>query len=146
MNGPKEIPINQLRTDEAAHDLISSRPEYVQYIAALARGQNGESELEKIRALPLEERYTWRVASALRWAFADFESMNIDVDLNTLSKEDLNRLQELGHMPVRAMQFCGYLKSLIGYEAMERAMADAVKAAKDAQTWRASRGPCSVGG
>ncbi|MBI4446305.1 MAG: hypothetical protein HY645_10395 [Acidobacteria bacterium] len=132
MNEPEQIPINQIRTDDIARDLISSRPEYGQYLAALAGGQNGENELEKIRALPLENRYTWRVASALRWAFVDFESMNIVVDLNTLSSEDLKRLQELVHIPVRAMQFCSYLKSLIGYEAMERMMADAVKVAKDA--------------
>lgn len=132
MNEPEQVPINKLRTDDVARDLISSRPEYVQYLAALARGENGESELEKVRVLPLENRYTWRVASALRWAFADFDSMNIGIDLNTLSIDDLKRLQELVHMPVRAMQFCIYLKSLIGYEAMERVMTDAVKTAKDA--------------
>ena len=132
MKEPEMMPINRIRTDDIAHDLISSRPEYVQYIIALAQGQTGQSELEKIRALPLEKRYTWRVASALRWAFADFESMNISVDLNTLSKEDLTKLVELAHIPVRAIQFCGYLKSLIGYEEMEKLMADAIRAAKDA--------------
>ena len=132
MKEPEMMPINRIRTDDIAHDLISSRLEYVQYITALTQGQTGESELEKIRALPLEKRYTWRVASALRWAFADFESMNISVDLNTLSKEDLKKLVELVHIPVRAIQFCGYLKSLIGYEEMEKLMADAIRAAKDA--------------
>ena len=132
MKEPEMMPINRIRTDDIAHDLISSRLEYVQYITALTQGQTGESELEKIRALPLEKRYTWRVASALRWAFADFESMNISVDLNTLSKEDLTKLVELVHIPVRAIQFCGYLKSLIGYEEMEKLMADAIRAAKDA--------------
>ncbi len=132
MKEPEMMPINRIRTDDIAHDLISSRLEYVQYITALTQGQTGESELEKIRALPLEKRYTWRVASALRWAFADFESMNISVDLNTLSKEDLTKLVELAHIPVRAIQFCGYLKSLIGYEEMEKLMADAIRAAKDA--------------
>ena len=132
MKEPEMMPINRIRTDDIAHDLISSRPEYVQYITALTQGQTGQSELEKIRALPLEKRYTWRVASALRWAFADFESMNISVDLNTLSKEDLTKLVELVHIPVRAIQFCGYLKSLIGYEEMEKLMADAIRAAKDA--------------
>ncbi len=132
MKEPEMMPINRIRTDDIAHDLISSRLEYVQCITALTQGQPGESELEKIRALPLEKRYTWRVASALRWAFADFESMNISVDLNTLSKEDLKKLVELAHIRVRAIQFCGYLKSLIGYEEMEKLMADAIRAAKDA--------------
>jgi len=30
-------------------------------------------ELEAIRQLPLEERHAWRMASALRWGFADFD-------------------------------------------------------------------------
>jgi hypothetical protein len=32
-----------------------------------------EAALEVVRDLPLEKRYTWRVFSALKWAFADFE-------------------------------------------------------------------------
>ena len=132
MNDPEMMPIDQIKMDDLARDLIASRPEYVQYIMARMQGQSGENELEKIRALPLEKRYTWRIASALRWAFADFESMNITVDLDTLCQENRKRLVTLAHMPVRAIQFCGYAKSLIGYEAMEQLMADAIKAAKDA--------------
>ncbi len=42
-------------------------------------------------ALPLEKRYAWRVASALKWAFADFENLNVVADRRTLSQEDLNK-------------------------------------------------------
>jgi hypothetical protein len=31
--------------------------------------------------LPLEKRYTWRVFSALKWAFADFEDEYVALDL-----------------------------------------------------------------
>jgi hypothetical protein len=40
-----------------------------------------EAALQVVRDLPLEKRYTWRVFSALRWAFADFEDEYIGLDL-----------------------------------------------------------------
>jgi hypothetical protein len=30
-----------------------------------------------VAELPLEKRYVWRVASTLKWAFADYDSANI---------------------------------------------------------------------
>ena len=40
--------------------------------------------LKEVAALPLEKRYVWRVASTLKWAFADFDSMNMEADRQTL--------------------------------------------------------------
>jgi len=54
-----------------AEDLIASAA--MQPYMNLARAVMGHKDvgpaIEKITALPLEERYTWRVASALKWAF-----------------------------------------------------------------------------
>jgi hypothetical protein len=36
--------------------------------------------LEVVRQLPLEKRYVWRVASALKWGFADFDNVNVNAD------------------------------------------------------------------
>jgi len=130
MKEPDMVPIDQIKIDDLARDLIARRPEYVEYITARMQGQDGESELENIRALPLEERYTWRIASALRWAFADFEPMNITADLETLSEEDLKRLVDLTLVQHRAIQFCGYVKSLIGYDEMVKLMVGSIKTAK----------------
>jgi hypothetical protein len=51
--------------------------------------------VQEITALPLEKRYTWRVASALKWAFVDFENLNVVADRRTLSQEDLDTLVDL---------------------------------------------------
>jgi len=40
---------------------------------------------------PLEKRYVWRVASALKWAFADFDTVTVEADRQTLSPEDRKR-------------------------------------------------------
>jgi hypothetical protein len=40
-----------------------------------------EAALQVVRDLPLEKLYTWRVFSALKWAFADFEDEYVALDL-----------------------------------------------------------------
>jgi len=72
----------------------------------------------------LAKRYIWRVASALKWAFADLETVNVNVDRQTLSSEDLRKVAEL--LRFRPLQLCIFLKTLLGQEAMERMMAEAV--------------------
>lgn len=74
--------------------------------------------------MPLAKRYIWRVASALKWAFADLETVNVNVDRQTLSSEDLRKVAEL--LRFRPLQLCIFLKTLLGQEAMERMMAEAV--------------------
>jgi len=72
----------------------------------------------------LAKRYIWRVASALKWAFADLETVNVNVDRQTLSSEDLRKVAEL--LRFWPLQLCIFLKTLLGQEAMERMMAEAV--------------------
>lgn len=77
---------------------------------------------------PLDRRYVWRVASALKWAFADLETVSVNVDGQTLSQEDLGKVVEL--LRLRPMQLCLFLKALLGEEAMERLMDEAIEVAK----------------
>ena len=44
--------------------------------------------------MPLDERYAWRVMSALKWAFCDLETENLIADLETLSAADVKKLIE----------------------------------------------------
>jgi hypothetical protein len=68
--------------------------------------------------LALEQRYLWRVLSALRWRFADFDNVNVVIDRKTLRPEDRKKVAELlQHRPV---QFCIFLKALLGAEALEQ--------------------------
>jgi hypothetical protein len=50
------------------------------------------------------KRYVWRVASALKWAFADLEMEGVSADKETLTPEDFGKVLEL--LKVRPMQFC----------------------------------------
>ncbi len=78
--------------------------------------------------VPLEQRYVWRVLSALKWGFADFDSVNVAIDRKTLSPEDRKKVAELiAHRPVKC---CLLLKALIGDEAMEDMMTQAISVAK----------------
>ncbi|HEY4359530.1 MAG TPA: hypothetical protein VGN17_01105 [Bryobacteraceae bacterium] len=68
------------------------------------------------------------MASALKWAFADFENLNIVADRRTLGQEDLDKLVELlRHRPI---QFCMFLAALFGEEQMETMMAASVQQVK----------------
>ena len=78
--------------------------------------------------MPLESRYIWRVASALKWAFADCETENVTADRATLLPGDLARVMEL--LKLRPMQFCLFLSALVGPEEMQTMMVQAIGVAK----------------
>jgi len=127
---PKLIPIKDLISEDGAHELASSpdMQPYLRLIKAGMQNQDMTPNMVEIAALPLEKRYTWRVASALKWACADLETVNVAVDRKTLSQEDLGKVVEL--LRLRPMQFCMFLKVLLGEETMELMMVEAVALAK----------------
>jgi hypothetical protein len=126
----KRIPINELRQEEGADELVTL-PEmepYVRFAVALMQGNDPTPELEAIRQLPLEKRYVWRVASALKWGFADFDDLSVSADKETLTPEDFAKLMNL--LNFRPIQFCIFLKGLVGIEDMRRLMVQAIGVAK----------------
>jgi hypothetical protein len=81
----KNIPLKDIKIDPLAHELATSEGTQP-YLDCLIKGYRDnavglEAALEVIRDLPLEKRYTWRVFSALKWAFADFEDEYVALDL-----------------------------------------------------------------
>jgi hypothetical protein len=129
-NPIKRIPINELRQEDGAHELATSpdmKP-YLDFAMAVMQGNDPAPELEAICQLPLEKRYVWRVASALKWGFADFDDLGVDADKQTLSPEDFTKLMDL--LKLRPMQFCIFLKRLVGAEEMQRMMVEAIKVAR----------------
>ena len=95
---------------------------------AIMGGKNASAAVAEIAALPLEERYVWRVASALKWVFADFDTINVEADRLALSPEDRERLE--GILKHRPLQFCMFLKTLFGEQEMQIMMVQATKIAK----------------
>src|SRR5437773_929400 len=100
------IPISALRSEEGAHELATSpdMEPYIRFAMAAMKDADPTLELEAIRPLPLEKRYVWRVASALKWAFADFDDLNVEADKRTLTPEDSAKVMEL--LKFRPIQFC----------------------------------------
>jgi len=137
----KKVPIKDLVSEEGAHELASS-PDMEPYLrlmmAGMQHGADISPHMAEIAQLPVERRYVWRVASALKWAFADFDNVNVAVDRQTLSQEDMAKVMEL--LKHRPLQFCMFLKALAGAEGMERLMTEAIAIAKQvdrSRPWRA---------
>src|SRR5580692_169928 len=129
-NPIKHVPISQLHQEEGARELATSpaMEPYLNFAAALMQGRDPEPELGEIRELPLEERYIWRVASALKWGFADFDNLNVEADKLTLTTDELGRVMSL--LKLRPMQMALFLKALVGTDEMVRMMVEAAKVAK----------------
>ena len=127
---PKPIPLKNLISEDGAHELATS-PDMQPYLRLMKAGlqdHDTEPHVREIAQLPLEKRYVWRVASALKWAFADFDDVNVAVDRETLSAEDLGKVVEL--LKLRPIQFCLFLKALVGAENMERLVNQGIAHAK----------------
>ena len=127
---PEPIPIKDLISEDGAHELATSETmqPYLRLLKAGLQNKDTTPHVEEIAQLPLEKRYIWRIASALKWGFADFDSVYVPVDRETLSAEDLRKVLDL--LRFRPMQLCMFLKALIGPEEMERLMTSAIAIAK----------------
>jgi hypothetical protein len=127
----KRIPPSKIHFDESARDLLSSpdMQPYVRLAMAGLQGSNVDQQLQAIREIPLEKRYIWRVASALKWAFADFDTLNVRVDRDTLADQDLAVVLKM--LELRPIQFCMFLKALVGPLVMAQMMGEAIKVATD---------------
>lgn len=127
----KKIPPKEIRTEEGAQELLSS-PVMQLYVECTMAGMLDKDigpHIERIRELPLERRYVWRVASAMKWAFADFDTVTVNLDRETLSEDDMKKLIDL--IRHRPLQFCLFLKALFGPAAMKRLMVSAIKQAEE---------------
>jgi hypothetical protein len=102
------VPLRGIKVDPLAHELATSegtRPYLDCVIKEYRNDAMGlDAALQVIRGLPLEKRYTWRVFSALKWAFADFEDEYVALDLphipepmrSEMTKELERRFLQLG--------------------------------------------------
>jgi hypothetical protein len=125
------LPTSEIHSEAGAQELVRSEKmkPYLALMKAQIAGQDTEPYLAALAALPLEERYVWRVISALKWAFCDLDTENAIADVHTLSEEDLKKVVE--PLSLRAIQFCMFVNSLIGEEATERIMQHALRCAKE---------------
>jgi hypothetical protein len=123
----KQIPLRDLKMEPEAEELLESAAmePYMNLAVAMMGGKDTGPAIEELAALPLEKRYVWRVASALKWAFADFDTVTVEADRQTISPEDRKQLVDL--LKHRPLQFCMFLSALFGQKQMELLMLSAIK-------------------
>ena len=111
---PKYIPIDALRVELGSEELVNSESmkPYMELLVAKMGGRDTSRALAALAALPLEQRYVWRVISALKWGLCDLETENVAADIATLSEHDLKSVAE--PLALRAMQFALFVKALVG--------------------------------
>ena len=79
----KKIKVEDIQTDPVGDMLVSGdalKP-YMLHYAAVMTGQDSDSTLQTIAALPIEKRYLFRVAQCLDWALADYDGETAKLDL-----------------------------------------------------------------
>jgi hypothetical protein len=130
----RNVPIKDIKTETGSDELIRSEKmkPYLALIAAQMNGQDTQPYLAALASVPLEDRYVWRVISALKWAFCDLDTQSARADLYTLSEQDLETVAE--PLAVRAIQFCLFVQALVGQETMDKIMQQALRYATDSST------------
>ena len=126
----KVVELGSLIAEDGAKELMSApaMQPYLRYAEAVITSGDVDGAMREIADLPLDKRYVWRVASALKWGFVDFDDWNVVVDRKTLSQEDGDKVMRL--LRFRPIQFCMFMKALVGAEVMERMMNEGIAAAK----------------
>ena len=124
-----EVDIHDLKIDPVADELNNSeemRP-YVNCLVAAMKKEGIEEALERIAALKLNERYVWRVASALDWAFADCDSESAMLDWQLMPDDDREEISEI--LRPRLLQFALFLRALYGEQELRRRFEEALACA-----------------
>ncbi len=130
----RSILINALKTESGPNGLTQSaeiKPYLALFVAEMRR-EDTRPSLSVLEGLPLQDRYIWRVALALKSAFWDYDSSYVRADVQTMSEADMEKASE--SLADRALQFCLFLKALHGYEVMERTMRQALKNSRELDT------------
>ena len=127
----KMIPIDDLRTEAGSEELVRSESmkPYMELLMAEMGGRDTSPVLAALAALPLEQRYVWRVVSALKWGLCDLETENVAADIATLSEQDIRSVAE--SLALRAMQFSLFVKALVGEAAAREIMLRALACQED---------------
>lgn len=108
------IPIGQLRTEPGSEELVRSESmkPYLEVLKAEMSGRDTGPALVALAAVPLEQRYVWRVISALKWGLCDLDTDSVTADVATLSEQDLKSIAE--PLALRSMQLSLFVKALVG--------------------------------
>ena len=121
----KMINLSQIKTEPVGDDLMRSEKmkPYIDLHVALAKEKGVEAALSLVVNLELRDRYLWRVASALQWAFADFDSGTARIDWDAMSEEE--RAQVTKMLDLRLIQLSYLISELYGASEADRQLSQA---------------------
>ena len=127
---PVSMPISSIKVEDGAQDLVRSEKmkPYLELLKAQIGGQDTAPFVEALAAVPLEDRYSWRVMSALKWAFCELETENLIADLETFSATDVKKLVE--PLQMRTLQFSIFILTMLGEKVGEQMILHALQGAK----------------
>ena len=110
--------------EEGALELAESESmkPYMSLTIAMIQGRDVATALRGIASLPLEDRYVWRIASALKWALVDFNPSSLRADIKSLPPADLAKVRQL--VRNRAMQFRLFLAELYSVDEANRMLSE----------------------
>jgi hypothetical protein len=113
--------------DPLAEQLTESpkmRP-YIDFFAAQMKGKGVEAATRVLADLDLKDRYIWRIASALQWAFADFDSETARLDWSCISEDQ--RKQVSAAFQFRLVQMALLVKALYGPDELNQQIQTSIK-------------------
>jgi hypothetical protein len=124
----KYIPLDKFKIDPEAAALLDA-PQMAIYDRILMAAMQNRDEalraaLRDLSAIPLSQRYVWGIISALGFAFGDFDSACIKLDLDTLPFKKTDKMREV--IEFRAAQFCILMREFFGDEGMKIIMYRAI--------------------
>jgi hypothetical protein len=122
----RQMDPRKIKTDPVGDELANSEEmkPYVDFFAAAMIGEGVEPALQRVAALKLNERYVWRVASALDWAFADSDSEAAKLDWTLMSEEDRAEVSDM--LRFRVVQFAYLIQAVYGKEGLQRHFEEAL--------------------
>lgn len=109
-----QIDPRQIKIDPVGDELTHSEEmkPYLDVFVASMTGQGIKAALQRVAALKLNERYVWRVASALDWAFADSDAETAQLDWQLMSEEDRADVSDM--LKFRVVQSAYFIRALYG--------------------------------
>jgi hypothetical protein len=117
----KNIPVSSLVPDPEGAGMLEAPGMQVYDRIIMAAMESSDfpdarlsTALRELSAVPVQDRYVSRVVAALGFAFGDFDSACIKLDLDTLPFSETDRLE--GLMEQRSIQFWILMRTFFGSE------------------------------
>jgi hypothetical protein len=126
-----DLPISSLKPDPEGAGLLDAPQMQIYDRILMAAMKNQDSALaaavRELSAVPVEERYISRIIAALGFAFGDFDSACVRLDLETLPDLEVERMAQL--VEARTIQFCILSSTFFGEKKMQELITDAIEGA-----------------